>query len=347
MTDRSILHVRLHRPGFAVYGEVFGVLGDITPVVQALPPDSAVLDVTGALPYFRRTPEGLADLVATRLLARFGLHAAIGAGPSRLLAGLAADSCAPGRIRVLAPDDPDTVRFLRSRPVAALPGVGPALGRSLTRYGVTTVGELADLPPATVQRIVGASTGRLLHDRANGRDPRTVAASGPPAGITATRRFDTDVLDPDHVRRTLLALAVDLGARLRTGHRTARAVELQITYADRSSTTRSRTLREATAHTPALADTLYALHSALGLQRARVRAVTARVAHLTDARAAFTQLTFDRATEDRRTLEPVIDRANRRWGTGALRPAALTAPADPRTAPVRKPGSGTKYRPAG
>ncbi|GAA5023152.1 hypothetical protein GCM10025734_80040 [Kitasatospora paranensis] len=182
MTDRSILHVRLNRPGFAVYGEVFGVLGDITPVVQALPPDSAVLDVTGALPYFRRTPEGLADLIATRLLARFGLDAAIGAGPNRLLAGLAADSCAPGRIRVLAPDGPDTERFLRSRPVEALPGVGPALSRSLIRYGVTTVGELADLPPATVRRIAGASTGRLLHDRANGRDPRTVAPPARPPG---------------------------------------------------------------------------------------------------------------------------------------------------------------------
>ncbi|MFD9124312.1 hypothetical protein [Kitasatospora sp. NPDC059571] len=321
---RSILHVRLHRPTFAVYGEVFGALGDITPAVQALPPDSALLDVTGALGYFRRTPEGLADLVATRLMARFGLLAAIGGGDSPLMAGLAADTCAPGRILVLEPHDPDTARFLRSRPVQALPGIGPKLGRDLGRYGITTVGELADLPLTTLQRIAGTSTARLLHARACGHDPRTVAPSGPPASITATRRFDADVLDPHQARRTLLDLAVDLGARLRTGHKTSRAVELQITYADRSTTTRSRTLREPTAHTPALADTLYTAFTSLALQRARIRAISARVAQLADARTAVTQLTFDRTTEDRRTLEPVIDKANHRWGTGTLRPASLT-----------------------
>ncbi|WP_030270407.1 hypothetical protein [Streptomyces sp. NRRL B-24484] len=83
MTTRSILHVRLHQVPFAAYGETFTLFGDITPAVQALPPDAVLLDVTGALGYFRRTPEGLADLIATRLLARFGLLAAIGGGDTR------------------------------------------------------------------------------------------------------------------------------------------------------------------------------------------------------------------------------------------------------------------------
>ncbi|WP_263101169.1 hypothetical protein [Kitasatospora sp. DSM 101779] len=83
-----------------------------------------------------------------------------------------------------------------ARPVQALPGVGPKLGRALARYGIAITGELADLPLPTLQRIAGTSTARLRHERANGRDPRTVAPSGPPASITATRRFPADVLDP-------------------------------------------------------------------------------------------------------------------------------------------------------
>lgn len=69
---------------------------------------------------------------------------------------------------------------------------------------------------------------------------------------------------------------------------------------------------------------MYALFGALGLQRARIRAVTARVSGLVAAERAFVQLTLDAATEDRRVLEPVIDRANRRWGSGTVHPAALT-----------------------
>lgn len=325
MTTRSILHLRLHRPPFTVYGELFTVLDGITPVVQALPPDSAVLDVTGALGYFGRTPEGLADLLATRLLARYGLHAAIGTAGTRLLAAMAADVCHLGRIHSLDADPVAAQAFLRSRPVEALPGVGPALTRSFNRYGVTTVGDLADLPLPTVRRIAGAGTGRLLHDRAHGIDPRAVVPGGPPAGITSSQRFAADVLDPDQVRRALLGRADDIGTRLRGGRKTARVIELQITYADRSSTIRSRTLREPSAHTPALADALYSLYAALGLQRARIRAVTVRVGQLAEAQAGYTQLSLDRATEDARRLEPVIDKANHRWGTGTLAPAALAA----------------------
>ncbi|PBC70057.1 hypothetical protein BX265_7443 [Streptomyces sp. TLI_235] len=65
-------------------------------------------------------------------------------------------------------------------------------------------------------------------------------------------------------------------------------------------------------HPPRLADTLYAPFASLGLQRARIRAVTARVANLAPAATGRTQLTFGPQTEDRRTLEPVIDKAKHR-----------------------------------
>ncbi|MET9611657.1 DinB/UmuC family translesion DNA polymerase [Kitasatospora indigofera] len=333
--DRAILHLRTPGVSFEVYGQLFSVLADVSPVVQALPPDGALMDVTGALGYFGRTPAGLADLLQTRLLARYGLTVSVGGGPTRMIATMAAETCAPGRVLVLDPDPAAVEAFLRARPVRALPGVGPALVRGLVRYGIESVGDLADLPLATLQRIAGG-TGRLLHQRAHGIDPRGVTVGGPPASIAAGRRFERDVLDPDEVRQALLALAADLGARLRTAGKTARAVELQVTYADRSTTTRSRTLREATAHTPVLQDTLYALFAALGLQRARIRAVTARVNNLAAAEHGFVQLTLDATTENNRALEPVLDKANRRWGTGTVHPAALTNPKSHATRPTRR-----------
>lgn len=319
----TILHLRVHRTDFETYRELFTVLGDTTPIVQALPPDSALLDLAGATRYFALAPAQLADRLQTRLAARYGLASTGGIGPNRMLATLAADAAAPGTIRVLPEAPAELEQFLRGRPLRTLPGIGPALERKLARYGIETVGDLADLPLATVQRIAGASTGRLLHERAHGTDRRTIAPAGPPAGITSTRRFDRDVLDPAEIRRALLAAATDLGTRLRTAGQIARTIELQVTYADRSTTTRSRTLGEPTAHTPALQRVLYELFAALALQRARVRAVTVRVSELATAAQAAEQLTFDRLIEDARTLEPVIDRAGRRFGVGAVRPAVL------------------------
>ncbi|MCM2431074.1 DNA polymerase Y family protein [Streptomyces sp. RKAG337] len=325
MTPAAILHARFERPSFETYRELFTVLGDITPVVQALPPDSALLDLTGALRYWQRTPAQLADLVQTRIMARYGLTTAIGGGPTRMLATIAADLTPPGAVRILDDDPAAALAFLQQQPVRALPGIGPAMERTLHRYGLATVGDLADLPPATLQRIAGASTARLLRDRAHGIDPRRVTPAGPPPGITARRRFDHDILDPAEARRTLLDLAVDLGARLRHSRRCASRIELQITLADRTSLIRSRTLTEATSHSPRLQDTLYQLFSGLGLQRARMRTFTARAAGLTDTVTTAVQLTLDRATEDARRLEPVIDRANSRFGSNTLQPAALAA----------------------
>ncbi|MFE3380945.1 DNA polymerase thumb domain-containing protein [Streptomyces anulatus] len=53
-----------------------------------------------------------------------------------------------------------------------MPGVGPATTRLLIQHGVHTVGDLAALPLATIQRLLGARTGRTLSDRAHRHDHR-------------------------------------------------------------------------------------------------------------------------------------------------------------------------------
>ncbi|MFJ9460787.1 hypothetical protein ACIRST_37675 [Kitasatospora sp. NPDC101447] len=90
------------------------------------------------------------------------------------------------------------------------------------------------------------------------------------------------------IRRALLDLAGELGARLRASRQTCCQVELQVTYAHRSHTVRRRIMREPTQHTADVQAALYGLFAALGL----VRAVTARVAELGTAAANWTQLTL-------------------------------------------------------
>ncbi|MFJ4679177.1 hypothetical protein [Kitasatospora sp. NPDC088783] len=75
--------------------------------------------------YFKMIPAALADLLQTRLTARFGLLVTGGLGSSRLFATLAADTARPGTVRVL-PDDPERqLAFLHRQDVRPLPGIGP------------------------------------------------------------------------------------------------------------------------------------------------------------------------------------------------------------------------------
>jgi DNA polymerase-4 len=285
-------------------------------------PDAAIADITGAERYFERGPEGLAQLIRLRTLAWTGVHTTIGAGPSLLLAAMAAAVTEPGGITVIPDTDEAIVAFLHPRPVSALPGVGPAPARTLIHHGLETIGDVARTPLATLQRLLGAAAGRQLHERAHAHDPRTVVPHALLKTTTVSHGFDHDELDPDEHHRAVLALTHQLGARLRDDQAVARTLTLTVRYADRTTTSRTRTLPEATAHTRALTRTATSLYEALGLQRARVRALSL-TAELGDAEAAVHQLTFDPDDTKARRIEAAADRARQRFGTDAVLPATL------------------------
>ncbi|MET8677471.1 hypothetical protein ABZW18_07750 [Streptomyces sp. NPDC004647] len=309
-------------PGERTYTGLLGLLAEFSPVIEALPPDAALVDVGGALRYFGRDAAGIAALVRVRALARYDVDCTIGVAANPLLARMAAHDPAPGEAIRTVPDDPDEVgAFLARKPAAALYGVGQATARTLSAYGLDSVGRIAAAPPAALQRILGASAGRRVLERARGIDPAFVTPNAPARSLGAEHRFDHDELDPDHRRRALLTLAHELGTRLRTDGQVARSLTLTVRYADRSTTTRSRVLPEPTAHTPALTAAAYALHASLALQRARVRGVSLRAEGLMPAELASHQLTFDPADEKSRRIEAAADRARARFGAGAVRPA--------------------------
>lgn len=179
----------------------------------------------------------------------------------------------------------------------------------------------------SLTRILGAATGRSLHAHAHAHAHglRTVQPQPIAKSAGAERSYDHDVLDPVEHRRSLLELAEGLGARLRDEHQTAGNLALSVRYADRSTSSRSRTLPEPTAHTRPLATTAYELYDLLALQRARVRAISLRAQDLRPAAEATEQLTLDPTDDRARAIEFVTDRARARYGHGTIRPAALAA----------------------
>ncbi|MFD5079640.1 helix-hairpin-helix domain-containing protein [Streptomyces sp. NPDC058371] len=321
---RHIAHVHYHglTPADPRYPQVLDLLATISARLQALAPDAALADISGAEKYFERGPEGLTQLIRLRTLAWTGVTTTIGAGSSVMLAAMAAAVTEPGGITVIPDTDEAIVAFLHPRPTAALPGVGPATARTLAHHGLETVGDIARTPLATLQRLLGAAAGRQLHEHAHAHDPRTVVPHSLPKTTSVSHGFDRDELDPDQHHRALLALTHQLGARLRDDQVVARTLTLTVRYADRTTTSRTRTLAEATAHTLALTRMATSLYEALGLQRARVRGLSL-TAELTDAAAAVHQLTFDPGDTKARCIESAADRARQRFGTDAVVPAAL------------------------
>ncbi|GGZ85796.1 hypothetical protein GCM10010371_52150 [Streptomyces subrutilus] len=315
--------------GAEAYAGVLALLDSFTPAVQALPPDAALADVRGALRHFGCDAVRLAALVRVRALALYGVDAAVGVAGNPMLARTAARQARPGQTLVVPGDPAAAGAFLAARPVTELDGVGPKAARTLCSYGLDSVGRVAAAPPAALRRILGARLGREVHERARGIDRTAVQPGAAARAIAAERPFDRDELDPVRHRRALLSLTQELGARLRGREpgqgQVCRTLSLSVRCADRTTLTRTRTLAEPTAHSDALTATAYALYTGLGLQRARVRALSLRAEDLSPAERAVRQLSFDPQDEKARRLEAVTDRVRARFGPHAIARGSLAA----------------------
>ncbi|WP_330292080.1 DNA polymerase Y family protein [Streptomyces sp. NBC_00576] len=320
--QRHIAHLHLHAaPTEPRYDDVIELMSGVTPHVQAVPPDAVQLDLTSALRYFDLSPYDVVQLAKMRLKGLYGIDSSAGLAGNRMLAAMAADASAPGDTTWVPAGE--AADWLGPRPVTALPGIGRTTAEMLRRYGLHTIGQVVDLPAGTLQRLLGAGPARLLAERARGHDPRPVTPSEPAAQLVADQVLPQDCLDPAQHHRAVLGLADRIGGRLRGERQTAGRLTLTVRYADRSSTTRTRALPEPTNHSPALASAALGLLDALGLQRARVRAFVIRADALLPADSSYRQLSLDSGDARARAAEAAADRARRRFGPEAVRPAAL------------------------
>ncbi|MGI5202761.1 DNA polymerase IV [Spirillospora sp. CA-108201] len=303
-----------------VSAAVFEIFRSVTPLVEGLSLDEAFLDVAGARRRLGR-PAVIAQLIRDQVRDQQGITCSVGVANTKFVAKLASTRCKPDGLLVVPADG--VVDFLHPLPVASLWGVGERTEQALTRLGLRTVGQLAQVPLATLQRELGNALGRHLHELAWGRDPREVVPHTPDKSIGAEETFDTDVDDPEVIRRELLRLAERVGARLRESGNAGRTVSVKLRMADFKTITRARTLAEPTDLARVIYVTARELYEASGLERVRLRLVGVRVENLGPAGEAPRQLALDEPDSGWREAERAMDQVAHRFGRGAVRPAAL------------------------
>lgn len=320
-------------PDFATYQDVsFGVMEvfrSVTPLVEPLSLDEAFLDVRGAA---RRlgSPRQVAAWIRATVQDEQDITCSVGVAGNKFVAKLASARCKPDGLLVVPPAD--VVTFLHPLPVEALWGVGEKKAELLRRLGLHTVGDLARTREETLQRALGPAAGAHLSALAWGRDERRVVPGEPEKSIGAEETFGRDVDDAEVVLRELLRLSERTAARLREQSVAARTVSIKVRFADFATITRSRTLRLPTDTGREVYDTARQLFEALGLQRARLRLVGVRAEGLVPAERAARQLALGEREHGWREAEQAVDRAARRYGAGAVRPATLVdspVPGDP------------------
>jgi len=324
------------QPDYARYERisraVMALFDSITPAVEPLSLDEAFLDVSGAR---RRvgSPAQIARIIRDTIADEQGITCSVGVAPTKFVAKLASGLAKPDGLLVVPATDVVTV--LHQLPVGALCGVGERTEETLQRLGLRTVGDLAHVPVDTLRRALGDNAGPALHDLAWGRDPRPVVPTRRERSIGADETFAYDVDDPVFIHRELLKLSQRAAARVRTAGLVGRTVSIKVRFADFTTITRSRTLRDPTDVSQHIYATAKGLFDALGLQRARVRLVGVRLEQLLDAARAPVQGLLDEPAHGWRDADRAVDRASARFGAGAVRPASLVSSSIPGSGTLR------------
>jgi DNA polymerase IV len=235
-----------------VSNQVMQRLFDLTDQVERISIDEAFVDASD-LP---QTGERLALHLQTRIREELGLPCSLGVATNKLVAKIANDmgkstarkkqaehtaagSGAPNAITIVPPGQ--EAEFLAPLPVEALWGVGPKTAARLAELGVSTIGDLAHLPPVELISRFGR-TGADLAERANGIDDRPICTTHEVKSISQETTFARDIRDEVFLKRTLSELCFGVGGQLRKEQLCCQTVKLKIRWPDFQTLTRQVTL---------------------------------------------------------------------------------------------------------
>lgn len=309
-------------PDFTAYTEasrsVMEIFRDVTPLVEPLSVDEAFLDVAGA----RRllgSPAAIGQALRERVAHDLDLPCSVGVAPTKYLAKLGSARAKPDGMLVIPVDR--VLEFLHPLPVSVLWGVGERSAEQLHRFGLRTVGDVARAPLGLLRSAVGEAGATHLHELSWGRDARAVTTGREEKSIGSETTFDVDIDDLERIRKTLLSLSGQVGARLRAAGQSGRTVAVKVRFADFRTVSRSRTVPIATDVTQEIFQTAWTLFRSLGATD-RIRLVGVRVEGLAEAGGAR-QLTLGEPERGWREAEQAIDAAANRFGRAAVRPASL------------------------
>jgi DNA polymerase-4 len=304
---------------------VFAIFERTTPLVEHISIDEAFLDVRG-LEHISGSPREIARRLRRAVREEVGLPISVGVATTKHLAKVASNAAKPDGLLVVAAGE--ELAFLHPLPVQRLWGVGPATTRRLRDHGIATVGQLATLPETTLMTIVGRAVGRKLHAMAHNRDPRPVRTRRRRRSFGAQSALGARGRSPDELDAVAVALVDRVTRRMRTAGRAGRTVVLRVRFGDFSRATRSKTLPRATAATAPILTTLRHLLAAeretIGRRGLTLLGVT--ITGLEWDQAAQLELPVD--GHSHRDLDAAVDAVRDRYGTGALRRAAVVGAGD-------------------
>lgn len=299
---------------------VFDVLAAYTDLVEPVGIDEAFLDVTASRRLFGQGPE-LARRLKRDIRASTGLAASIGVAPSKFVAKIGSDLEKPDGLVVV--EAGTEAEFLAPLPVRRLWGAGPKSLAKLRALGCTTIGDVAALDPAVLERRFGESVGRRFHRLARGVDERAVHTGRDRKSLGKETTFGEDLLDRAAVERTLLGLCEAVAASCRRKEIAGTTVTVKLRFTGFHTVTRQSALPAPADTVEAVWPTARALFRKADRRGAAIRLVGVTLSGFDGDPVSQIGMFGEAGPPADRVVADAVDRLREKFGRDSVRRAAL------------------------
>ena len=306
--DRYIKYSTLAREIYTSY----------TDLVEPFGLDECWCDITGSLHLFGGSGKVVADTIRNRIKGELGLTVSIGVSFNKVLAKLGSDIKKPDATTVLDPED--FKEKIWGLPAGDLLYVGPATTAKLARYGIFTIGELAQANVQFLYWLLGKN-GVMLHQFANGRDSAAVRpyfAVPPIKTIGNSTTAPRDLISDDDVKITLLALCESVGSRLRGQGTRCTTVQVGVRDHILVSYERQTKLELPTNNTRDLFEASFALFKKHHVNGKPVRSLSVRALGLMPDDEQISLFHDEQRRQKEHDLEAAVDQLRRKYGYNSV-----------------------------
>lgn len=212
---KDIVFVPPHYDRYIKYSQIArDIYSEYTDQVESYGLDECWLDVTGSKNLFGDGKK-LADEIRERIKFELGITASIGVSFNKVFAKLCSDMKKPDATTVI--DSDHFKEKVWPLPVNDLLYVGRATHNKLKKYGIHTIGDLANFPIQFLTSSFG-KTGIMLWQFANGLDTSPVSNIGAKSLIKSIGNSTTapkDLESDEDIKITLLVLCESICSRMR------------------------------------------------------------------------------------------------------------------------------------
>lgn len=327
-TAETIWQARIKCPGLVVVSPHFdeykkyshivrNIYKRYTDMIEPFGLDECWLDVTGSRMLFG-SGEEIAQKIRQEVKKETGLTVSVGVSFNKVFAKLGSDLKKPDAVTVISRDNFKNIVFPLS--VDSIIGVGKATNQKLKKFGITTIGELANTPLDFLNYHFGKH-GASLWKYANGKDDSPVThadfeqeVKSIGHGLTLTE----DLTNNEEVWKVMFHLSRDIEASLREKELAAASVAISVKDSFLETKEYQTPLKNPTVSAYDIAAHAFTLFKNKYTWKRNVRSVTVRVIKLCDKDANCQLDFFEKDNTKREKVEDAAYEIEKRFGRNAL-----------------------------